>query len=338
MTEPGEKKVMGHPGLTSNRAGNAGFQSISTRYEHAARRFDYWRSLHPNIDIDVVGKHQGKDFSAQLLHYSALDGSTFGMASYDDVAAHFAKPNGEFVLFSLTLAGSARITQGGATTRAVSVRDGFLALDSTRPMTTLSRNHQHLYLTIPRARVMDALGNDPKVLCDGHLALPSCGVADLLKSHLLMTIKAAKRLNEHAVAAAVRCGVDLALETLAQELEHNGHALREGPTNTLHAATLRYIELHLGDSTLTTDRIAHAMGCSRAHLHRVFAERGEQVGETIRLARLEAARMLLASSMNLSIEQAAYSCGFENASSFSRAFRNHAGMPPSVYRHATTRS
>ncbi|WP_198174248.1 helix-turn-helix domain-containing protein [Mesorhizobium xinjiangense] len=282
--------------------------------------------------MDVVERDTRKDFRAELLHYAAPDGSTFGMASGDDVVVRFAKPDREFVLFSLPLSGSAELTQGSDAARVVSPDNGFLALDSTRPLTTATKRYKHLYLTIPRAKVIGVLNDSADMLRDGLLSLPSSGVAELLKSHLLMTAKEGQRLNAHGVAAAVRCGVDLALETLAQELVRNGHSLRQGPTEALYAATCRYIQLHLGDSTLTTARVAHAVGCSRAHLNRAFAERDERVGETIRLARLQAACTLLASSANPSIEQIAHSCGFASASAFARAFRDFAGMPPSAYR------
>lgn len=331
MADPGNRESRLHPAPVFEDA-IPGFQRISTRNERAHHRFDYWRALHPDIDIDPVGEDTDKDFQAELLHYAAPDGAAFSITSNDDVVARFAKPEREFVMFSLTLSGSAQLMRGSDTAHVFSAQNGFLALDSTRPLTTTSKSHKHLHLAIPRARVTAALGDNPDLLSNGFLVLPPTGIAELLKSHLVMIAREGQWLNARGVEAAVRCGVDLALETLAQAYERTGHAAKERSSDSLHAAACRYISLHLDDSTLTSTRIADAIGCSRAHLNRAFAKRGDRIGESIRYARMEAACKLLVSAPHLAIEQVAYSCGFENASSFARAFRDFSDMPPSAYR------
>lgn len=332
MTKPAVTYIANLPGADTRSC----FQRFSTLRERADRRFDYWRSLHPNVDLDAIESEGRKDFKADLLCHAAPDGTVFGMTSNDDVVAHFAKPDREFVLFSVTVSGSARLIRPDGAERVVSPQDGLLVVDSTHPIKTISRGHEHLYLSIPRARVLDALNKNTDALRDGFVTLKPQGITELLRSHLLATAKEAGSLDEEGAAAAVKCGVDLALESLSQTFRPDGGGSGDSFV-TFHAAARRLIQLHFSDSNLTTERVADGLGCSRAHLYRAFAQQGEQVGEAIRLARLDAASRLLASSSMVSIKQVAHACGFDNASSFTRAFRDFTGMTPSAFREMRAR-
>lgn len=329
------KKSAADDGNPDEHVGSV-FRSISTLSVPPQRRLDFWRALHPNIEIDAVEKDARGNFRGDLLHYAAPDGSSFGITSCDDAVSRLDGAGQEFVLFSLTISGSVRVLRAGVRLRDVNAGEGLVALDSAWPLTTRTRRHKHLYLTIPRAKVVKALGDVSAPLSGGFANLPSVGMPQLLKSHLLTLAREGPRLNAQAAAAAVTCGVELALGAL-QELHGTSRWHGECPAEALHAAAHRYIQFHLGESTLTSARVARAVGCSRTQLHRVFVERGERVGEAIRLARLQAARALLTSATRLSIEQVAYSCGFDNASSFSRAFREFAGTSPSAFRKTRTK-
>lgn len=331
MTHPTNGRVARDP--TPRIAGReTGFQVASTRGERQDRQFEYWRALHPHIDIDPAEGDVRKGFRAELLRYAASDGSIFGMATNGDVVARFAKHGSEFVLLSLTLAGRAELADGAGTTRVVAARNGFVALDSTRPLITQSRSHKHVYLAIPRTRVVEALADQRQVVREGILPLPACGITEILKSHLTMIAREAQRLNKTAAEAAVRCGTDLAIAVLEQAHGLYGDHPHDGPCDPLYSAARRYIELHSRDSTLTSAHIARAVGCSRAHVYRAFAFRGERIGEAIRSERIKMARGLLASPTRLSVQQVAHTCGFEDASSFARAFRDSTGTSPTEYR------
>lgn len=323
------------PGGARGGKPESGFTRLSTGSRRAGDRFEFWRGLHPNIDVEPAENFAHKNFRGELLHYGAPDGSTFGLTTSDDIVARFAQPNRDFVLISLTLAGSAALRVAGQTEQVVSARDGFVAIDSRRPLTTVTSGYKHLYLTIPRARVVEALDDDPDILRDGLVRLPSSGVAEILKSHMLMTARQGMRLDPRVARIAVGCGIDLALTALVQELDRTGHAMSAGDSSGLiHAAARRFIELHFDDSTLTAEQVAQAVGCSRAGLHRAFAGREEGVGGTIRRTRLDAASKLLASSGEHSVAQIAHACGFVNASSFARAFKSYSGTTPTTYRDA----
>jgi AraC family transcriptional regulator len=91
---------------------------------------------------------------------------------------------------------------------------------------------------------------------------------------------------------------------------------------------LTFILTHLDDS-LELDDLAAVAGFSSFHFHRIFAAfTGEPCGSYIRRMRLERARRQLAETA-ASVTQAAVSAGFETPAAFSRAFRQHFGVPPS---------
>jgi AraC-like DNA-binding protein len=70
--------------------------------------------------------------------------------------------------------------------------------------------------------------------------------------------------------------------------------------------------------------------CSRAHLYRVFAGRGETVAGYVRERRQLRARALLTGppERNIRIGDIAYCCGFEDPVHFARLFRERFGLPP----------
>ena len=83
---------------------------------------------------------------------------------------------------------------------------------------------------------------------------------------------------------------------------------------------------------LTLDMIADKAGLSKFYLAREFRRiTGKTIITYINIARCERAKLML-SENELSIESIARSCGFPNASYFTKTFKNLVGMLPSEYR------
>ena len=79
--------------------------------------------------------------------------------------------------------------------------------------------------------------------------------------------------------------------------------------------------------------LAEVSHFSQYHFHRITrALLGEPLGAYITRTRIETAAKMIRYSEN-SIEQIAYSVGFETPSSLSKAFKNHFGISPSGYRN-----
>ena len=94
------------------------------------------------------------------------------------------------------------------------------------------------------------------------------------------------------------------------------------------AAACRFIRAHLGDEDLSPDRIAAAIGCSRATLYRLFADHPMTIAEYVRECRLQAAMTTLSGRSGGSVSSVAARLGFTDPSTFSQAFRRRFGVSP----------
>ncbi|WP_158673950.1 helix-turn-helix domain-containing protein [Candidatus Pantoea deserta] len=86
------------------------------------------------------------------------------------------------------------------------------------------------------------------------------------------------------------------------------------------------------DRKICLEEIAHRVGYSRWHLHRVFkAYTRQNLGSYIRNRRLEAAKKDLIAK-NEPILDVCVKYGFESQQEFTRAFSRRYSMPPGAYR------
>lgn len=94
------------------------------------------------------------------------------------------------------------------------------------------------------------------------------------------------------------------------------------------AAACRFIRDHLGDGDLSPGRIAAAVGCSRATLYRLFAERELPIAGYVRELRLQGAMAFLSAQPRSNISAVAARFGFADLSTFSQAFRRRFDISP----------
>jgi AraC family transcriptional regulator len=96
--------------------------------------------------------------------------------------------------------------------------------------------------------------------------------------------------------------------------------------------TLRYVDQHL-DARLSLSTLSKKAGVSACHLVRlVTSATGVPPARRVRLLRLKRASMQLAFNRRLSITDIALDAGFQNAESFSRAFRRTFGQSPRTFK------
>ncbi|HWI21292.1 MAG TPA: helix-turn-helix domain-containing protein [Baekduia sp.] len=97
-----------------------------------------------------------------------------------------------------------------------------------------------------------------------------------------------------------------------------------------------FIELHLGDSDLSRERIATAHFISKSYLDKLFGAEDIQVWRYIKERRLDRCRRDLQDPAlaHNSILEIARRWGYTNAAHFSRTFATAYGQPPSEFRRA----
>jgi AraC-like DNA-binding protein len=109
---------------------------------------------------------------------------------------------------------------------------------------------------------------------------------------------------------------------------------RENLNETAALRIENFIRTHLGDPDLSAATIAAAHHISVRQLYVILTKAGIQLGEFIRILRLEQCRNDLASAhlSHLPIAAVARHRGFTNASHFSREFRDNFGLSPREWR------
>ncbi|MBO9680544.1 MAG: helix-turn-helix transcriptional regulator [Acidovorax sp.] len=123
-------------------------------------------------------------------------------------------------------------------------------------------------------------------------------------------------------------------DTLAVALGQSPDYAAWAEEYSLAAVRLRAVRAdiasHLASSRLSLAWLAARQGISARQLQRVLASAGTSYEETLRHIRLQAARAMLQEPRNagMSIEAIAHACGFSEASTLSRAFKQYFGMTP----------
>jgi AraC-like DNA-binding protein len=124
---------------------------------------------------------------------------------------------------------------------------------------------------------------------------------------------------------------------IAPEMQDSGRAaLRDAALRRItdHAAR------HLADPALSPQRVAAQLGMSVRKLHMLFEPTGVSFGKWLQRRRIAEARLLLANPANAarSILDIALAVGFNELSTFHRAFRAETGLTPGDYRFGATRA
>lgn len=186
--------------------------------------------------------------------------------------------------------------------------------------------HRGLNLHLSRPTVDAVIGNRSWSV-HGTILSPG-GLSPMLKAQMQALAEIMAHLSASARAAALEATVTVATAVLRAELGSRLEDEENGPG--LFAAARVFINQHLCSHELNPDQIARHLGCSRAHLYRVFGAHGVAVGDCIREARLRHAHTFLASDTHKSerIADIAFRCGFDDPVHFARLFRSRFGITP----------
>lgn len=208
-------------------------------------------------------------------------------------------------------------------------------VDYAQPIEVRRSRHAAIGLILPRGRVREAMGGDVDSLAGS--SLEARGMTAVLRHHLLTTLNEASFMSPQERVLAVSAAADMALSIL--QVSRFGTADSEQFSDGFYRAARRLIDRQCTNADLTPERVAVALGCSRASLYRMFARRGESVAATIWSTRIERAwRMLtLADGAGLLISDIALRCGFRELPTFTRMFKRRFGMTPSEAREVAAR-
>lgn len=314
------------------RAPAAGiWQHCSTRGVPKRDRFDFWRQLPVGTAVERPLGARG-DFFGEFRGTATPEGIGYAELDVDPCVCRFGRDNPDVVQVGLIAAGHMHIRYARDGRFAWGAGNGLMLFDCGRPMTTVTSRCELVYVTLPRAAVVAALGGDtiPRGMAVRPLA-PSVLKADLTACLRGLQRDPARTAAE--VAAAVRTAGALALVALAG-VRGAGHRWPQQLDAALYRAARHQLSLHVADPLVTVSAVAAALGCSRAHLYRLFAVRGESVGGVLYALRMQQAAALLRAHPQVAISAVASRCGYGEPAAFGKAFRRRFHMTPGDWRAA----
>lgn len=235
---------------------------------------------------------------------------------------HVNRHNGDHLMLGLQLQGRAILSQGDQQQCLQQGEFGLLdtssAFDITFPDVTARR-----LVLLPR----HALGARAPAL--RRLRAPLRLPADMAFSPILA--ETMRLLTDTAIKLEDRT-VDTLLGTLIEivALQCESSATPRAPSTELSFITAqRHIERAIADPELTPSSVAAACRISVRTLHRLFARHAELSFEAyVMQARLTLAHNILSAGKTRTVSEAAFSCGFNNLSHFTRRFSERYGMLP----------
>jgi AraC family transcriptional regulator, positive regulator of tynA and feaB len=190
---------------------------------------------------------------------------------------------------------------------------------------TGSDNHT-LHVELPRAG-LDSRTLDHMPSAGGTL-MPPGGLAPMLAAQMRAFASIAPALDPSARAIGLHSVLDLAATVL--RLEFGSEPAESGICEDgLFVAAQALIHRRFTSADLSPDEIARRLGCSRAHLYRIFARHGLAVASYLREVRLKRCRAALAAAApSETIANIAFRFGFDNPIHFAHLFRQRFGMRP----------
>lgn len=302
---------------------------FSTEGLDASDQFDAWREqLGRRFGFAEVSRKAVGSFRAAIetlsLSELALSEISGDAMTFERTSHHVAARDGDRFTIGLLLQGCAVVEQDG---RNTNLGPGDLVLcDDRRPFSIrLDEPFRQIVFRCDREQLEECLPDASRRTAQrigGQAALSSATAA-----YFASIARQASSLGA-AEAAVVQHALEILSFTLA------GVSPLVPASGNLLPRIRAYIEKNLAEPTLTPAAIARDHRISRRHLYRLFDAAGDSVAAFIRTRRLERSKAILGDHVNTkrSISEIAFACGFNDATTFGRAFRAAFGVTPRDYR------
>jgi len=305
-------------------------QRQTTQCVEPKRAFDYWRST-ALAQVDASSTEEVRHFAAGRLLAISSHGTLMHTHSsgvqIDRHHRHVRADDLDDVCVSLLVTGQAHHEQGGCGAILETGDMGFTALD--RPFVTgLPGDYEEIRLHFSRAVFVSHVGSVQSVA--GQTIRGHGPLSELLAGYLRSFAGSIERMSEVEAAHGFGAVLHLLRGVVDPEIRRPDTELSTAGLRSLAGA---YIERRLHNPDLTPDEIRMALKVSRTRLYEAFLADGG-IAAAIRDARLDRARRRLSSPGNRgqTITAIMVACGYLDASSFSRAFKNRFGLAPRDYR------
>ncbi|AJA09488.1 hypothetical protein SKP52_13000 [Sphingopyxis fribergensis] len=238
----------------------------------------------------------------------------------------------DMFLVVLGIAGEAALRQEG---RVARIKRGSLAIvDSSKTYEVeVASAWKAIWLKVPRSAIETRLFTYRDWL--GRALSTDTGLGFAANRMIHACLHASKALRDDEARVLAGNVLDIVAATFTHAAgDEDDSATRSRHTEMMFNRVNRFVDQHLRNSNLGPAVISAGCGISERYLRQLFASHGTTMTAAIRSKRLEECRRMLNSYGRHapSITQVAFSMGFENISSFNRAFKAYFGLTPSQAR------
>jgi AraC-like DNA-binding protein len=298
----------------------------------ARRSFLAWQeAMSPVYDIRPPAKQVEETFDAAVSRYTIDNLSLFDIRTGPNLAVRslgrVSTENIRDVSFSVFLEGpSAQFLGGKPQLDAPHVPSvpSILALDMDQPCTVRSFHGRILLFFVPRALVETSFPDAASL--HGRRIQATTPLTRILIEHLVALNQQIIGLGKDEAHQSFLTAVELLAAAFNRQAGLSGDA-RAAVRAAVYGQVRRYVENNLHDPDLSPDSVLASLHLSRASVYRLFEHEGG-LAAYIRNRRLRMAADELVRFPHMAVQDIAAGLGFNDASSFTRAFRRAFDIAP----------
>ncbi|WP_372654644.1 AraC family transcriptional regulator [Halobacteriovorax sp.] len=198
-----------------------------------------------------------------------------------------------------------------------------IIIDTSRPWKAHNSSFKNITLVIPKRLIRGKVPNED-ILHGKILDTKTNPFASLLHSHIISLRDNAPKITQDFAHSVVPPSVDIVCAAISFSPDQPICSYSPDKNVVLILRIKNFIESNLGNSNLTIPLILVEFNLTKSTLYRLFPTHTGGIMNYVTERRLiKAYRSLSMKYNNKTISQIAYESGFENESSFTRAFKRY---------------
>ncbi len=300
---------------------------LDTKEFRPHEQYDVWRDTMANIGALLRPTLNSDPFSASAKCYfsSSLAFARHnieGQSRMERHDHHIDTMEADIVAVQLRIGGQ-ELENSFRTDRLFQVGD-IRVSDFAQPMSSANVSYDNLSIMFDKKELSGRLPGLDQL---HGFTMPGGPTGEFLKQHMLSVFELVPQLDACELEKVSKITLEtltFALQTSVEPSILGSDSMRQSALELVH----HYIRRHFHNPSLSPAQIASAIGVSRAKLYQLCKPYGTPM-ELVRHMRLKEADSLLAAGTARTVEEAAFLVGYENRSSFTRAFKSEFGVSPS---------
>jgi len=205
-------------------------------------------------------------------------------------------------------------------------RGDIILFDSAKPFLHKMNPASVFILRFPREQILSRFAKAENMF--GIKIAEGTTLAPLLYGLVADAFKL-KEMNVSPAAQARLASAIMDTLTAAMQIQFESSGKEDaGRYGTIYRKAMQYIEANLDNFALDANDIAEAVHVSTRTIARVFATQEQTVMQQVWKLRLQLGHRILSEGRVEQVSQAAFQCGFNDLSHFSRSFKLQFGTSP----------